>query len=352
MGGSREDLSIDGASGSATSPGKWGKALAEGALGLLVAALAIAACAPRTSPKPTETIDGSTSLPSTKTPTPSSTETSTPIPVPTIAPGLDSPLGADWPAIDLETAPYVGLLYTHSPEGVVNVIGSVDADHLVLITNDRVVLLAVEDLSPTWIMETEGFGDLISATMDPHTLVLAFREGGVRLVEISSGAELHGFDINLIQLELSLDGVLLAGASVDGELYIWDVESGELMHEMTLDGMVSNLTFAPDGMTLAVEVEGGPFEGIEMWSVESGERMRTLEWTDRAGPLYFVRLSPDWTTAVWVSRTTVMLMDIESGEAKAVLPHEDFVGEAEFSPDSDVVDFGAWRSPRADSIYA
>ena len=303
MGGSRDDLAIDGASGTASSPGIWGKALAEGAFGLLVAALAIAACAPRTSPKPTETIDGSTALPSTKTQIPSTTETSTPIPVPTIAPGLDSPLGADWPAIDLETAPYVGLLYTHSPEGVVNVIESADAEHLVLITNDRVVLLAVEDLSPDRIIETAGFGGIVTATMDPDTLVLAFKEEGVRLVEISSGAELHVFDVNLIQLEISLDGVLLAGASADGELYIWDVESGEMMHEMILDGMVSNLTFAPDGMTLAVEVEGGPFEGIEMWSVESGERMRRLEWTDRAGPLYYVRLSQDWTTAVWVSRT-------------------------------------------------
>jgi WD40 repeat protein len=221
---------------------------------------------------------------------------------------------------------------------VVNVIGSADAEHLVLITNDRVVVLAVEDLSPDRIIETADFGGIVAATMDPDTLVLAYKEEGVRLVEISTGAELHRFDvINLFQLELSLDGALLAGASVDGELYIWDVESGEMMHEMILDGMVSNLTFAPDGMTLAVEVEGGPFVGIEMWSVESGERMRRLEWTDRAGPLYFVRLSPDWTTAVWVSRTTVMLMDIESGEAKAVLPHEDFVGEAEFSPDSDVV---------------
>lgn len=328
MSGSRRDLSTGGASG---------KALAAGAFGLLVAALAIAACAPGLSPKPTETTDGSTALPATNTQIPPSTETPTPIPVPTIAPGLESPLGADWPVIDLETAFSVGLLYTHSPKGVVNVIGSADADHLVLITTDCVVLLAAEDLSPSSIMETEGFGDFVAATMDPRTLVLAFREGGVRLVEISSGAELHVFDVALHQLELSLDGALLAGASVDGELYIWNVESGELMHEMTLDGMANNLTFAPDGKTLAVEVVGGPFEGLEMWSVESGERMRRLEWTDRAGPLYFVRISPDWTTAAWVSRTTVLLMDIGSGEAKAVLAHEDFVGEAEFSPDSDVV---------------
>jgi WD40 repeat protein len=137
-------------------------------------------------------------------------------------------------------------------------------------------------------------------------------------------------------LALSLEGQFLAGASADGALTIWNLEGGDILYATTLRGMPSGWVFLPDGF-LAVELSGDPLEHIELWNVVAGYRTDTFEWTDRAGPIYFVTFSPDGTTAAWVSRASVLLMDMGSGDERALLGHEDFVSEAVFAPHSAIL---------------
>ena len=316
-----------------TGPGMRARVSTALVVGLLAAGLALGACTPDTSPMPTELPGGTATDTATAAPTP----TATAIAMPTLAPGLDFTLGVDWPVIGPDTASSVASLYAHSLDGLVEVLGSSDWDYMTLISPDRTALLATQDLSPVNIIETVGYGSLVAAAMNQSTLVMAFREGGVRLFDVPTGAPTHLLDAELVQLALSPDGALLAGGSLANVVYMWDVDSGELLGELAIGGFPNNLTFSPDGVTLAVEIQGGPFEGIELWNVERGERMLQLEWAGRAGPLYFVRFSPDWKVAAWVSRATVLLRDTETGEERAPLAHEDFVDETLFSPDGTIL---------------
>ncbi len=54
-------------------------------------------------------------------------------------------------------------------------------------------------------------------------------------------------------LAFSPDGTRLAGGSVGRTISVWDVETGQLRHEITADrDSISCLAFARDGQTLAV----------------------------------------------------------------------------------------------------
>jgi WD40 repeat protein len=72
-----------------------------------------------------------------------------------------------------------------------------------------------------------------------------------------------------------------------------------------------------------------------MLEVASGEEVNTLSWQQEAIPaLSGAFLSPDWKYLAWVARSTVQLMDVETGELGVTLEHEDYVNaDVSWSPD-------------------
>lgn len=70
----------------------------------------------------------------------------------------------------------------------------------------------------------------------------------------------------LDSVTFSPDGQILASGGSDGDIYLWNVETGE--HKRTLTGYNSaiwRLTFSPDGQTLA----SGRMNGaIHLWSID------------------------------------------------------------------------------------
>jgi hypothetical protein len=273
----------------------------------------------------------------TETPIQPATPTLTPTPGPAFPAGLAAPLGDDWPAITADTATNVERVYEHHVDGLVEVLGSVENEILALITHDWVTFINGDDLNPITSFAIDAFGDLTAAEMDAGLFVLASRDRYLRVFDVPRVEARHVLDGEVEHLALSSDGRVLAGAGVDGLLTLWDLETGERMQVTTLQVMPSRLTFLPDGDTLAVELAGEPLEHVELWSVEGGELTRTLEWADRSGPIYFVTFSPDGTTAAWVSRASVLLMEVASGDARATLGHEDFVSEAIFAPQGEIL---------------
>lgn len=77
-------------------------------------------------------------------------------------------------------------------------------------------------------------------------------------------------------LVFSPGGDILATGHYDGIIRLWDVESGDLIREISTTGVIETLAFSPQGGVLASGSSYRDF-AIRLWDVESGSLLRTLE---------------------------------------------------------------------------
>lgn len=180
-------------------------------------------------------------------------------------------------------------------------------------------------------------------------------------------------------IAVSPDGKLVAGATWNGKVFVWELKSGKVVHEIA-DGSlyVNDVAISPDGKLLATvgsddgafvklyDMQTGKripvdFEGHEetvlsaefsadskrlltssydssarLWDVETGEQLKVLKghafwvWTARFDPSNenrVVTASQDGTAAIW---------DLEPNRpviVKSFMEHDGPVFSASFSPD-------------------
>jgi len=119
-------------------------------------------------------------------------------------------------------------------------------------------------------------------------------------------ASLGGGDLILLSLAFSPDGKRIASAGggsqaadvpAQGEVKIWEVATGKLLHSINLDrGIVFHVEFSPDGQLLAAAsgpgtpVRSAPGE-IRLWNAATGQLAGKLEGHDCGA--YVVSFSPD-----------------------------------------------------------
>jgi WD40 repeat protein len=95
-------------------------------------------------------------------------------------------------------------------------------------------------------------------------------------------------------VEFSRDGKVLASASRDGTVKIWDVATGTNIRTLPADSFaVKSVAWSPDGRLLASSGNDGV---IKLWDATSGQELRALKhaWREgRANLVSWVRFSPD-----------------------------------------------------------
>ena len=172
-------------------------------------------------------------------------------------------------------------------------------------------------------MISDGAGPLESAAIVPGSnLVAATNSGKVVYIDVQTGDRSYPAieGVEAETLAASQDGRLLAVATRQGPIVIWDRSKEEIAMELQGHrGSVCKLTFSDDGSQLA---SLGCDETFRIWGLGIKCEMRCIE-TPRAGLLDF---------APMLGRDSWFVVDPRLGVREfGLCPEEDFVGRL---PDS------------------
>jgi WD40 repeat protein len=143
-------------------------------------------------------------------------------------------------------------------------------------------------------------------------------------------------DQPVIDLEYTPDSQSLVMSSGDERIQTLGENGEQDDSPVSYPGWLVNLAFSPDGSLLAGTSQED-FATI-LFDAQTGAEQKQLVWTEHASPvLYGAYFSPDWETLAWVTRGTIQLMNVETGELGFMLGHEDFVVATDWSPAGDLL---------------
>ena len=182
----------------------------------------------------------------------------------------------------------------------------------------------------------------LAFSADSKLLATAGHDHYAIIWDLNSGTERQRFDHGdeVRGVSLSPDGRLLAAGGHDtgvtgetgaGAIIVWDIASGERVHELLgHESIVFETIFSPDGSLLLTSSADAT---ARLWDMAAGEELFVLE--GHTGPVWRADFSPDGSmVATGGADGRVMLWDVATGTALMTLAqHEGNVSGLDFSPD-------------------
>ncbi len=169
-------------------------------------------------------------------------------------------------------------------------------------------------------------GELIATASADGTVGLWNRQGQ-KIIK-----PLIEHDESVWSISFSPDGQTLASASVDGTVKLWDLDCGEENSEISsipLDAAVWSVNFSPDGQLLAIGCSDGI---VSLWDWQNNRLNKKLQ--DHQGPVLSVSFHHEGQLLVSSSSEgNICLWDLDTGQHKKFPTRKVPIWSVSFSPD-------------------